>query len=70
MVDSLEDLDVELPGSWRVEGHSESHEGICETLDTKTDGSVSHVTVSCLDNGVVVSGDDLDVSLFTQPRKV
>ena len=70
MVDSLEDLDVELPSSWRVEGHSESHEGICETLDTKTDRSVSHVTVSCLDNRVVVSGNDLDISLCTKRRRL
>jgi len=62
VVDGLKDLDVELPSGGRVERHSESHEGVSETLDTKTNGSVSHVTVSCLDNRVVVSGNDLDVS--------
>lgn len=69
VVDGLEDLNVEFPGGRRVERHSKSHKGVGETLDTETDGSVSHVAVSCLDDGVVVSGNDLWVSIGTCTRE-
>ena len=53
VVDGLEDLDVELLGLGSVEGHSKDHEGIGESLHSDSDGSVSHVGVSSLDDGVL-----------------
>ncbi len=59
MVDGLEDLEVELTGLRTVERHTKSHEGVGETLNSETDGSVTHVGVASLRDGVVIDVDDL-----------
>src|SRR5689334_19956268 len=59
MVDSLKDLNVELPCFRRVKWQTKCKEGIGETLDTETDGSVSEVALLGFFNGVVVDVDDL-----------
>jgi hypothetical protein len=59
VVDGLEDLLVELTSLGRLEGHAQSKESIGETLDTKTNGSVTHVAVTSLLDGVVVHIDNL-----------
>jgi len=58
VVDSLEDLKVELTSFRRVEGKTESHESIGETLNSNSDRSVTHVAVLCLLDWVVVDVDD------------
>jgi hypothetical protein len=58
VVDGLEDLQVELTSGRTVESHSQGHERVGETLNTETDGSVTHVRVLGLDDGVIVDVDD------------
>jgi hypothetical protein len=59
VIDGLKDLLVELSGLGGLEGHAKSKESIGKTLDTKTDGSVTHVAVASLLHRVVVDIDDL-----------
>jgi len=58
VVNGLEDLKVELTSFGRVEGKTESHESIGETLNSNSDRTVTHVAVLCLLDGVVVDIDD------------
>lgn len=58
MVNGLEDLQVELTSGRTVESHSQGHERVGETLNTETDGSVTHVRVLGLDDGVVIDIND------------
>ena len=58
MVNSLEDLDVELLGLRRIERHAESHEGIGETLHTDTYGAMAEVRATSFGDGVVIDVDD------------
>lgn len=58
VIDGFENLLVEQPGLRAVEGHAQSHEGISEALDTDADGTVAHVGLASLGNGVVVDVDD------------
>ena len=59
MIDCLEDLDVEVASFGRVEGDAEGHESVSETIDTHSDGTVTHVRVAGLRDWVVVDVDDL-----------
>lgn len=54
MVDSFEDISVELEGVSGFVRHLQNLEGISKSLNTNTNRSVSHVGVSSLNNGVVV----------------
>lgn len=58
MVDGLKDLLVQLSSLRRLERHAQSKESIGKTLDTDTNGSVSHVAVASFRNGVVVHIND------------
>ena len=74
MVDSLEDLLIDLVGTILLEGDLHHQEGVSKTLDANTNWSVSHVGFLCLsarivvvvDNSVKVLGDNLGdfVKLF------
>lgn len=59
VVDGLGELDVELASGGRVERHAKRLEGVGETLNSDTDGSVAHVAVASFLDGVVVDVDDL-----------
>jgi hypothetical protein len=59
VVDSLEDLLVELSSLGRLERHAQGKESIGKTLDTETNRSVTHVAVASLLDRVVVHIDDL-----------
>ena len=54
MVNSFEYLRVELESASLFEGQFHNLESISESLNADTNGSVSHVGVLSLDNGVVV----------------
>ena len=58
VIDSFEDLEIELSSLRRVERHSERHEGVGESLHSDTDRSVSHVGVFSFFDGVVVDVDN------------
>ena len=58
MVHGLEDLNVELLGSWRVEWHAEHHESIGKTLHANANGSVTEVGLLRFRDGIVVDIDD------------
>lgn len=58
VVDGLEDLLVKLLGVWSIEGQAKDHEGVGETLNTDTNGTVAHVGLASLGNGVVVDVND------------
>lgn len=59
VVDGLEDLNVEVLGLRRIEGHTKSQESIGETVDTNSNGAMAHVAPPSLRHGVVVDVDDL-----------
>lgn len=59
MVDGLEDLLVQLTSLRRLEGHTQSKEGIGKTLDTNTNRSMAHVAVASLYDRVVVDINNL-----------
>ncbi|KAG9533704.1 hypothetical protein KCU93_g71, partial [Aureobasidium melanogenum] len=59
VVDGLEDLDVELSSIGRVERHAKSEEGVSESTNTKTNGTVAEVALASLRDRVVVDLDNL-----------
>lgn len=59
VVDSLENLDVQQPSLVRVERETKSEECICETLNTKRNGTVTEIASSCFFYRIVVHVDDL-----------
>jgi len=58
MVNGLEDLDVELLGFRRIEGHAESHEGVGETLHADAYRAMAEVGATSFGDGVVIDVDD------------
>ncbi|KAH0357813.1 hypothetical protein KCU83_g235, partial [Aureobasidium melanogenum] len=59
VIDGLEDLDVELSSLGRVERHAKSEEGVSESTNTKTNGTVAEVALASLRDRVVVDLNDL-----------
>ena len=58
MINSLENLDIELLCFKGVKGHAKCHEGIGETLHTNTDGAMGEVRTTTFRDWVVVDVDD------------
>lgn len=58
MVDRFEDLFIQLLCFWGVEWETKGEECVCETLNTETDGSVSHIALSGFGDGVMIDFDD------------
>ena len=58
MVNSLENLKVQLPCGGRIERNAQSHEGVSKTLHTDTDGTMAHVRTTSFRDRVVIDVDD------------
>lgn len=58
MVDRFEDLFIQLLCFWGVEWETKGEECVCETLNPKTDRSVSHIAVSSFGDGIMIDFDD------------
>jgi hypothetical protein len=58
VIDSLEYLDVELFSALGLERKSQSHESVGESLNTNTDGAMTHVGTTGFRDWVVVDVDD------------